>query len=63
MKMKTVTLSEVDWYPVYTIDDEPLKSDQTSEISDELLIEYKAVMEAFDVMQERVRVLLEKEYA
>ncbi len=59
--MKTVTLCETEWYPVYIIDDEP--STHTTEISDDLLEEYNAVMAAFDVIQEKVRILLEQEYA
>ena len=59
--MKTVTLCKTEWYPVYIIDDEP--STHTTEISDDLLEEYNAVMAAFDVIQEKVRILLEQEYA
>ncbi len=61
--MKTVTLCKTEWYPVYTIDDEPLKSDRTTEISDDLLKEYKTIMEAFDAVQEKIRNILEQRYA
>ena len=57
--MKTVTLGETSQYPIFTIDDEPLPSDRTTEISDELLKEYKTIMEAFDAVQEKIRNILE----